>query len=256
MKYRSGVASHSALTARTQDEALAVPSREDEDTAIGVEDRHNTRSLFGRQDTRRVGSAPVDRAAPTVVQLATMSSAAEQFVSRGEYLSLERDGSVRHEWVGGQMWAMTGGTGRHNRISIRLLSQLLPSAEAAGCRTYLADMKVLTESAGYYPDLMVVCDQNEPSDYHEENPCLLAEVLSKSTSDRDHREKWMIYRSIASLQHYLLLSQTDATIEHRYRTEIGWATEVLGPTDTLHLRCPKVSVSVEALYVGLLERSE
>jgi Uma2 family endonuclease len=182
-----------------------------------------------------------------------MSAAAEPYVSRMEYLSLERDGVVRHEWVGGQMWLMTGGTGVHNRISGRLFAQLLAVAEPEGCRTYMADMKVLTETAGYYPDVMVVCDETQPGEYHEEHPCLIAEVLSKTTGDRDRREKWVVYKTIESLQHYVLLSQEDTTIEHRYRTELGWSTEVLGPDDTLTLRCPAVSITVASLYRGLVE---
>jgi Uma2 family endonuclease len=182
-----------------------------------------------------------------------VSAAAEPFISRDEYLSLERDGIVRHEWVGGQMWMMTGGTGIHNRISVRLLSLILAAAERDGCRTYVADMKVLTDSAGYYPDVMVVCDDNAPGEYHEEHPCLIAEVLSKTTGDRDRREKWVSYKSIDSLQHYLLISQIDTTIEHRYRTDHGWSTEVLGPDDTLTLQCPSVAITVSSLYAGLVE---
>ncbi len=151
------------------------------------------------------------------------------------------------------MWAMTGGTRRHNRLSGRLFAKLLAAGEPAGCRTYMADVKVLTDQAGYYPDVMVVCGEDGPNEYYEEHPCLIAEVLSKTTSDRDRREKWAAYKEIASLQHYLLISQTDTIIEHRYRTDLGWSTEVLGPTDTLQLRCPNVAITVQSLYEGLVQ---
>lgn len=182
-----------------------------------------------------------------------MSSAAEQFVTRRDYLSIERDGIVRHEWIGGEMWMMTGGTGVHNRLSGRLFTRLLAVAEPQGCRTYMADMKVVTDTAGYYPDVMVVCDGNEPGEYHEERPCLIAEVLSKTTEDRDRREKWAAYQTIDSLRHYLLVSQTDTTIEHRFRTDLGWATEILGPDGILVLRCPEMSISVSAIFDGLVQ---
>jgi Uma2 family endonuclease len=182
-----------------------------------------------------------------------VTNAAEQFVTRGEYLASEAEGSIRHEWVGGQLWAMTGGSGLHNRISIRIVTKLLPAADQSGCRTYMADMKVVTDAAGYYPDVMVVCDEAAPGDYHEEHPCLIVEVLSKTTEDRDRREKWVEYRSISSLKHYVLVSQSDVSVEHRYRASLGWANEVLGPDDVLTLTCPAVDIPVAEIYKGLLD---
>ncbi len=73
------------------------------------------------------------------------------FISRSEYLDDERDGNMRHEWVGGQMWMMTGGSGQHNRISGRLFATLLPLADQDGCRAYMGDMKVVTDSAPITP---------------------------------------------------------------------------------------------------------
>lgn len=182
-----------------------------------------------------------------------MSNAAEQSISRWDYLEIERDGIVRHEWVGGQIYAMTGGSRLHNRISFALARRLEDAARPQGCEVYIADMKVLTDFAGYYPDVMVVCDGESSKDtYFEENPCLIAEVASKSTADRDRREKWVAYKEIASLKHYLLVSQEDTQIEHRYRTDLGWTTEVLGPTDTLRLHFPEVEITVASIYEGLV----
>jgi Uma2 family endonuclease len=187
------------------------------------------------------------------VYTSRMSNAAEQLISKWDYLEIERDGLVRHEWVGGQIYAMTGGSRVHNRISFRLARELEAAADPQGCQVFIADMKVLTDFAGYYPDVMVVCDTESSKDeYFEENPCLIAEVASKSTKDRDRREKWVAYKEITSLKHYLLISQEDTQIEHRYRTELGWSTEVLGPTDTLRLQCPKVEITVASLYEGLV----
>lgn len=98
---------------------------------------------------------------------------------------------------------------------------------------------------------MVVCEE-QADPYFETQPCLIVEVLSKSTQDQDKREKWMAYASIPTLDHYLLVSQTERTIEHRPRTDLGWSTEVLGPEDSLHWTCPEASLSVRGIYEGLL----
>jgi Uma2 family endonuclease len=181
-----------------------------------------------------------------------VSNVAEQLIGRWDYLAIERDGIIRHEWVGGQIYAMTGGTRLHNQISFRLARKLADAAEPQGCQTFMADMKVLTEFAGYYPDVMVACEEGADDAYYEENPCLIAEVASKTTQDRDRREKWVAYKEIGSLKHYLLLSQEDVVIEHRFRTDLGWSTEVLGPTDTLRLQCPRLDITVASIYDGLV----
>ena len=181
----------------------------------------------------------------------SMSNAAEQFISRGEYLAIECEGTQRHDWVGGQMFAMTGGTLLHNRLSFRIASQLSAVAEPAGCRTYIADTKVVTDFAAYYPDVMVVCEE-QADPYFETHPCLIVEVLSKSTQDQDKREKWMAYASIPTLDHYVLVSQAERTIEHRRRTDLGWSTEILGPEDSIRLTCPEIVLTVQSIYDGLL----
>ena len=173
-------------------------------------------------------------------------------ISRADYLELERDGSVRHEWVAGQIYAMTGESGRHNRISGRLYASLLAAAERDGCRPYIADMKVVTETRGYYPDVMVVCNAAVPGDHHEEAPCLIAEVLSPSTQDRDRREKRAAYQAMPSLRHLLLIRQDDTQLEHFFREDDGsWNMLQLGPDDVIVLHCPEVTVPVDDLYRGL-----
>ncbi len=181
-----------------------------------------------------------------------MSNPEFALIDRAEYLTFERDGQSRHEWVGGEIFAMTGGSTRHNRISLRLGSRLLAASEGEGCRAYVADMKVVTADFGYYPDVMVVCDPETPSDYHEEHPCLLAEVLSPSTADRDRREKKNAYMTIPSLLHLLLIRQDDTQIEHFFRSPDGpWNHHQLGPDDEIKLTCPVLSIPVMDLYAGL-----
>jgi Uma2 family endonuclease len=182
-----------------------------------------------------------------------MSEAAIALVSRADYLEYERDGRVRHEWVGGQMFMMTGGSGRHNRISLRLASVLMPLADTHGCRVFVADMKVVSGTFGYYPDIMVVCEGDAPGTHHEEHPCLIAEVLSPTTQDRDRREKWAAYKTISALRHYVLIRQDDMQVEHRYRSseDAPWQHEILGPDDILAVSCPNATITVSSLYVGL-----
>jgi Uma2 family endonuclease len=181
-----------------------------------------------------------------------MSDAARQLISRSEYLQFERDGQIRHEWVSGQVYAMTGGSGRHSRIALRLGAELLGPGDAHDCRVYVSDMKVVGDTFGYYPDVMVACEGDAPDEYFENLPCLIAEVLSPSTSDRDRREKWSAYQTIPSLRHFLLIRQDDMQIDHWLRSDGGeWLFQQLGPDDIIRITCPPTEISVADLYVGL-----
>ena len=184
-----------------------------------------------------------------------MSNVAEQFITWADYLAIERNSPVRHEWIGGAMFAMAGGSRLHNLLSLRLASHLTDAGKPHGCETFMADMKVLTDEAAYYPDVMVVCDDLGNDEYFMETPCLIIEVSSPTTAEIDRREKWAAYSKIPSLRHYLLVSQTERLVDHRFRTELGWASELLRSGDTLTVSCPETTLSVDAIYEGLLDQS-
>ena len=79
------------------------------------------------------------------------------FISVEEYLESEQDGAVRHEYVAGGEYAITGGSIYHNRITLALASYLR-SRVPEGCDVFASDMKLRTQHAFYYPDVMVHCD--------------------------------------------------------------------------------------------------
>ncbi|MGH3090260.1 MAG: Uma2 family endonuclease, partial [Rubrobacteraceae bacterium] len=85
-----------------------------------------------------------------------MSEKAHHPLTVEEYLELEESSTVRHEYVGGEIHAMTGGSYRHNTIAVNILRKLADAAEGSSCRVYVSDMKVRIEDAPfYYPDVMV-----------------------------------------------------------------------------------------------------
>ena len=94
-----------------------------------------------------------------------------------EYLALEREAPVKHELVEGFPHAMAGASDRHNRVVVNLVLALGPLARKRGCRLYASDMRLKVDAATvYYPDLMVVCEE-DPGEYYKEKPCLVIEVL-------------------------------------------------------------------------------
>ena len=134
-----------------------------------------------------------------------------------EYLAAERSADVRHEYVDGELFAMTGASRAHNAISLNIAAALLDHLRDGPCRVAIAGMKVRIESLNrfYYPDVVVSCNavEDEPDDYVETRPTLVVEVLSPSTAATDRREKRLGYQTLPSLQEYVLVHQDRVAIE-------------------------------------------
>ena len=134
-----------------------------------------------------------------------------------EYLAAERSAEVRHEYVDGELFAMTGASRAHDAIALNVAAALLEHLRGGPCRVALADMKVRVESLNrfYYPDVVVSCNAvaEEPDDYVETRPTLVVEVLSPSTAATDRREKRLGYQTIPSLQEYVLVHQDRVAME-------------------------------------------
>ena len=179
-----------------------------------------------------------------------MSNAACETVSESDYLALELVATERHEFVDGVIVAMTGASKRHNRIALRLAMLLSPSADEHGCRASIEGVRLrLSETMHVYPDVMVACDDNDDP-YAEEAPCLVAEVLSPSTSWIDHGRKRAAYLTLSSLRHYLLINPDEQQIEHYSRTtaDAAWMIAIANVGDTLALTCPPIDVAVSAIF--------
>ena len=178
----------------------------------------------------------------------------QSFISVTDYLQGELHGEIRHEYVGGRVYAMVGASDRHNLINLALASRLYQTLRESGCQVFTSDMKVHLSIAGddifYYPDIMVSCREDDRATYYREHPVLLVEVLSESTERLDRREKFLAYRQLPSLQAYLLLSQDriEATV---FRRAQSWRAEILRQGDVLKLTSVEFSVAVADVYEGV-----
>lgn len=148
----------------------------------------------------------------------------KEFYTEAEYLSWEEDALTKSEYVDGEIRAMSGGTDDHNTICQNMGASLWNALRGRGCRVMNSDMKVWAGGAFYYPDVTVVCG---PRRYRGRgtsgitNPLLVAEVSSKNTEAKDRGEKFIRYQNIGTLNHYLLVSQSEARVELYLRSESG-----------------------------------
>ncbi|NER06150.1 MAG: Uma2 family endonuclease [Okeania sp. SIO3C4] len=184
---------------------------------------------------------------------------ATAFISTTDYLEGEKMSPIRHEYLGGQIFAMSGGSEEHNRISLNIASFLRFHLRGSGCKTFIADMKVKTTIAEnssdifYYPDVMVTCNPQDIEKYYKNFPCLIVQVLSPSTQDLDRREKRLNYQSLASLQEYVLVDQTEMKVEVYRPSETGyWSKETLGKEDCLELKSVGLTLTMADIYDEVL----
>ncbi len=137
-----------------------------------------------------------------------------------DYFELELTSNMKYEFHNGKVYALSGGTINHGRISGNVYSEIRQGLKekAANCETFNSDVKLYIEKKNtfVYPDTMVICDKVQTSDEEKNsvtNPILIVEVLSKSTSDYDRGEKFYLYRQISSLQEYVLIEQYKRVVE-------------------------------------------
>jgi Uma2 family endonuclease len=170
-----------------------------------------------------------------------------------EYLEFERNSPVKHEFVGGRVYAMTGVSRPHSRVSGNIFRKLADDAEGGPCRVHQSDMKVPTpDGPYYYPDVVFACGREPEDEYIEDEPCLLVEILSPNTESIDRREKLLAYRRIPTLRSYLIASQTEPMVERHFRDDNGdWRTEIL-EEGRFPVPCPPgANLSLADIYRGV-----
>ena len=186
-----------------------------------------------------------------------MATRQEPTYTLAEYLAIERDSEVKHEYLNGRIYAMSGASPNHNRIEINLIREISTQLRGRRCEMFGGNMRVRVPETGLhtYPDASALC--GEPRFVHDVldhllNPTVVFEVLSKSTAAYDRGEKFEHYRKIPTFQEYVLLEQDRARAEHYVRTGVSgdqWGlTVVRGLDATLELPVIGCTLSLRDVY--------
>lgn len=185
-------------------------------------------------------------------------AAASQRMSASEYLAWERAQPAKHEYHLGDVFAMAGGSPRHNVLSNAIGAELRAAVRGKGCHVLSPDQRISAkqDERYVYANAVVVCGalQTEPgaSDVLA-NPRVVVEVLSRSTEAYDRGEKWEAYQRLPSLTDYILVAQGSVRIEHYQREVDGsWRYRVLSAGDTMTLT-NGATLSIDAIYEGAFE---
>jgi Uma2 family endonuclease len=178
-----------------------------------------------------------------------------------KYLKAEESSEIRHEYIAGQVFAMSGGSKEHNRITLNIASILRSHLRGSSCSVYMSDMKVRIQSTNktkpadlfYYPDLVVTCNPQDQDRFFVNYPCLIIEVLSPSTEAIDKREKRINYQALDSLQEYVLVSQDQIQVEiYRKDAQGNWSVQTLDKGDDLQLKSVGLTLTMTEIYEDVI----
>ena len=164
-----------------------------------------------------------------------------------EYLAGEEISEIKHEYIDGEIYAITGVSKNHERISGNFFVRLHGHLENSSCEPFSSDVKVKVGKDFFYPDAMVVCDDQADHDYYTETPTVIIEVLSKSTRRYDMTIKRLAYQSISTLQEYILIEQDFVDVEVCRKNE-DWQSKHYFLGGEFTLNSIGITLKVDDLY--------
>ncbi|MEO0867265.1 MAG: Uma2 family endonuclease [Cyanobacteria bacterium J06642_11] len=187
-----------------------------------------------------------------------MTVAAAKTYTAEEYLTLEVESELRHEYRAGEIVEMTGGTPNHNEITANLIFVLKMALRKQLYSIFVTDQRLwIPERDRYtYPDVMVTGRPPELKLERKDtvvNPIVIAETLSQSTKDYDRGEKFVHYRTIETFQEYVLIDQYRPYVEHHVKqAEHQWLlTEYQGLDASFSLVSVSVEIALADVYEGI-----
>lgn len=156
-----------------------------------------------------------------------LSAPSKRTFTPEEYLELERKANYKSEYVDGEIFAQAGASEPHNLIVAQTIVELGVQLKGSSCKVFPSDIRVHVEKANRYtyPDVTVLCGETLFADDRKDtitNPTVVIEVLSPSSEAYDRGGKFAAYRTLASLQTYILISQDQALIEVFERQDESW----------------------------------
>lgn len=183
-----------------------------------------------------------------------MSALPNTYLSPEEYLAIERRSEYKSEYSNGEMFAMSGASLEHNRITVNLLSDVKRQLRSGSCEPFGSDMRVEVPLPRkyVYPDLSIVCGEPEFADSEFDtlvNPLVVFEVLSPSTERFDRGTKFVWYRRVSSLREYVLVSQAEPRVERFVRRGQEWVlTEATGLDAAIRLETVGCDLALADIY--------
>ncbi|PRQ10257.1 Uma2 family endonuclease [Enhygromyxa salina] len=173
-----------------------------------------------------------------------------------EYLDLEAISPIKHEFFGGHVWAMAGGSPDHARFAVNISTALANQLRGRPCAVFSSDLRIRVQATGLatYPDVSVICGELEcasqdPGGNTVTNPVVIIEVLSPSTEDYDRGEKLAHYKLIPSLRDIVFVAHDERRLELWRRVDADrWTLEVVRDRGAATLASIACTLDVAAVF--------
>lgn len=176
-----------------------------------------------------------------------------QKMTMADFLVWEEQQPERHEFYRGEVFAMVGGTARHNRVILNLASRIGDHLDGTPCQVFAEGIKAGLAEGYLYPDVMVTCGKAEAGDEQTvTDPKLIIEVLSPSTKGYDKRDKFILYRTLASLREYVLIDPAQRQVEVFTLADAGaWLLTDQTNAGSLSLSSVDLAIPLDAVFKGV-----
>lgn len=171
-------------------------------------------------------------------------------MSVNEFLAFEQASPVRHEYIAGEVFAMSGVTTRHNLINFNIARLLHSAARLRGCRVFFADVMLrAADDRFYYPDAIVACGRAADVERIVTEPMVVVEVTSPTTRATDRREKLDAYQRVASLRSYVIVEQRRRQVLVYTRSAGGdWSRDESIGTGEISIPCLDARFTLDEIY--------
>ena len=179
-------------------------------------------------------------------------------LSRDEYLAFDRRLEIGHEYINGEIFAMSGRSFEHSAIAAAILGMLRNELTGRNCTPLTSDMRVGIPRTGryVYPDASIVRGEPQLEDDERDtllNPVVVVEVLSDSSEAYDRGDKFASYQTVPSLKQYVLASQKSARIEVFTRQDGGgWLLRSYEAGQRVALDAIDCQLAVDDIYQGVV----
>ena len=169
-------------------------------------------------------------------------------ISKEEYLAGEHISEVKHELIDGQVYAMSGGTRNHDRITKNIARKFGNHLEDSSCEVFGQDMMVEAGANMYYPDVFVDCHVDESQPYFATSPVIIVEVLSKTTHQTDRTIKRLSYINMPTVLEYVLIEQDFVEVQVMRKSD-DWKSTYYVLGDKVQFKSIGLTLSVEEIYL-------
>lgn len=154
----------------------------------------------------------------------------------------------RYELIGGEIFAMVGASGKHILIAGNLHTALNVHLKGKKCVPFMESLKVYIDDSNYfYPDLVVDCGYDDSLPDYASQPVMVVEVLSPSTRKFDLTTKFEQYKTLNSLQEYVLIEQSAMQVSV-FRRSQDWAVTHYFAGDGVVFESVGLSLPIEEIY--------